>query len=289
LLQASFWKGIAELQKTEGLRFGFLEPDPNFKVSGVFFADKKVILFDVFASQGTFEHETHHYRQSVVLQSHESDDSFDEDDNNDGPLSGSCLEESSRFFAELDATTLELPNWIGVFKTLDVAPAWHRAGTQPADPVRFPQINLLEANLDYPGMAAQWVESQDCPSALVSAIAQIKTSTDRFESRMVHDDAIQLFGLRREDFNGWLYEHSRCSMQPQPSPESCAQTSVELSQVSGDALKISSEMDREFQAESQSRPQLIRQALASLPDDIQRQLCRHAQGYEFLTDCQRYF
>ncbi|MGZ3703086.1 MAG: hypothetical protein ACXWSD_14985, partial [Bdellovibrionota bacterium] len=68
VLQASFWKQVHDAL-AEGLTIGFLEPDPSFNVSGVYFEKfnwgRGLILIDVFAGEGTLMHEHRHYVQAL--------------------------------------------------------------------------------------------------------------------------------------------------------------------------------------------------------------------------------
>jgi hypothetical protein len=292
ILQGSFWKGIQDL-RDQGVQVGFLEPDPQFKVSGVFFSERKLILVDIFASEGTLTHETRHYLQSVQLQKREEQAESFRYNENDAPLGDDCLAQASRFFAELDATTTELPIWQGVFETLNTTPGWHKTAKQgDLDPVRFPQISLLQDNLDYPGMAAAWLQNSDCPYELMNVVGQIKRATDQVATQITSQYAEKLFTLRMEDLHDWSYENTRCTSAPTLDPSiapACTQRATRIGLIPQESETLSSEIDSQIAAESTARPVLIRRLLSTLSDDLQKQLCRHAQGFEFLSDCETYF
>ncbi|MGZ3659232.1 MAG: hypothetical protein ACXVB9_11035 [Bdellovibrionota bacterium] len=283
VLQASFWKQVHDAL-AEGLTIGFLEPDPSFNVSGVYFEKfnwgRGLILIDVFAGEGTLMHEHRHYVQALKAKARAKARGWDDE----GPsaISQNCLAQTSRFLGELDSTTTELPNWIGVFQTLDVTPAWHKTAKRgDSDPVRFPQVFMLVTNLDYPGRSATGLKSQDCPQELLDAATKIKSSTDDFETKLTQGYTSRLFSLRMEDFHAWTYLNSSCSA----SSDVCTEKQSRIAAIPGEAQAIKDTVDNTLRAESADRPERIRQVFASLPDSIQEDLCEYAAGYELLVDC----
>jgi hypothetical protein len=287
VLQASFWKGVRAAMD-EGLTIGFLEPDPSFNVSGVFYETynwhRGLILIDVFAGEGTLQHEHRHYLQSLDFNKRENARSWYDP----GPtvIAEACLTATNRFLGELDSTTTEFPNWIGVFQTLDVAPAWHRdARKGQADPVRFPQSFILVTNLDYPGRSATGLQGQDCPDELLAAVAKIKSSTDDFETRVTDGYTSKLFSLRMEHFHAAVALNSVCGSATGALADACEHKRQRLAAIPAEAQGIKDSLDTLLRAEAVDRPARIKAAFGALSPELQSDLCEYGNAYGFLVDC----
>ena len=285
ILQASFWQGVRDAM-SEGLTIGFLEPDPSFNVSGVYFEKynykRGLILIDVFAGDGTLKHEHRHFLQARAANARAN--ARWRWDWGPSTISETCLTATDRFLGELDATTTELPNWVGVFQTLDITPAWHKnAKAGDKDPIRFPQKDVLGTNLDYPGRTAAALKGLDCPQELIEAATKIGSSTDTFSTNAFETYTLPLSTLRMEHFRDSLYVNTSCAASP--APVACASKQARLAAIPGAAQTIKDALDSALRAEVIDRPNRIRAAFAALPEDLQEDLCEYASSYELLVDC----
>lgn len=289
ILQASFWKQVRDAQK-QGLTVGFLEPDANFNVSGVYYREynygQGLLLIDVFAGQGTMTHEYRHHVQYQAFRKKEKARYWWQKPREIG---SSCLSMASSFFGELDATTTELPQWVGVFRTLDITPEWHqRAKKGDLDNTRFSQSYILITNLDYPGNATQRMEGQNCPEELMRAVAGIKASTDNFSTNVTEEFTNKLFGLRMEHFHAWAYVNSKCGgTQPLPAEVAsvCEKKKQRIAAVPAEAETLKAGLDAALSAEAKDRPLRIRRAFDAMPLGLRKDLCEFASSFEFLADC----
>ena len=277
IFQGVFWHKVRKLQD-EGITVGFLVFDPSYKVSGVFYPEQKAIFFDAFANGGTLEHEYRHYLQDRESQRHERAPSS---------LTAACLLRASRYFGELDATLVELPTWRGVFKNIEINPDWHRSAESRAiDPFALSVHWLLQADLDYPGMAADWIKGAGCPLDLITAARSISIETDEFSRRLSGHLVLDLIGLRFEDLHYWQNQNDVCVHAPSTNCDAEKQNYPDLLVRK---KNYETAIDDAFTAEPQIRLAGIQKALSSLTAEEHRDLCLGAEGYGFLMDCSKEF
>lgn len=255
LLQARFWKEVARLQREQGLRIAVIDQGPA-KIVGVAFEEPRLVAVSIVAESGTLRHELRHVTQYDLLEKHRA------------PLvslSEGCLTRASGFFAELDATTIELPSWKKVFLDLPSAPASPSA-TENGTP-KLPSVVLTFLwNLEYPDQAFGPIASGGCPDELVRAGREITESVDRFRS----------LADPRSGYNA-ASDIGILSAQAGPG------------RMTDGIRKAERLFSEAIDEESSRRPRKIRAILSRLSPGVQHDLCHGALGYELLADCSRYW
>lgn len=285
ILQSSFWKGVKRLMD-QGIHIGFMDYNPSEELSGIYYDDQRTILVDSFANEGTLLHEYRHYQQYRRLEQ--------QPQSLQRVFSETCLATASRSFAELDATTAELPSWIGVFQSINIHPKWDLS-VEPDwfENDHFSQVDLLTCNLEYPGDAARWtirLRGPDaCPDELRNALIEIADFTDNFNLetgreafRIIVDQVTDIrdrIGLVRNRCDDSLADATAAS-----SPE-CARLQVNLEGLPSRAQAAKDELDQRFESAHGQRLAFIRMTLNRLPEDQKTVLCRHALGFASLADC----
>jgi hypothetical protein len=273
ITRKSFWLELKENQD-QGIRFGFLAHDPKYRVGGVTFQERNLILFDVMASQGSLVHELRHIEQYKRLS--------DQGGLSYVPttLTPQCLWQASQFFAELDATTYELPTWKGVFKDFDVNTALQSDGnpwqvtTNPLEGIKLIAnlSKLVQYNLSYPDNAVAWLTKvpagKECPKEFFDAVDAIRHQTFEF---------------------GWNVGRAANNASVQWTHIAQAEQGI------GDASKIPDTVealkkslagvDAMFDGAQEARMEIIRKSMAALPPAILNDLCEGAQGVQELTGC----
>ncbi len=283
ILQSAFWHQVSDLQKA-GFTIGFLEPKANQKIAGIFFNESNVILVDVFAPQGTLTHEYRHYQQYKKHQ--ERNNSYFSFKGLSRVVSDECVAQASSFFGELDATTVELPTWVGVFQTYEVSPAWHKSTThEEEDITKYPLGGMLMSNLSYPSLASLWVKRDQCPEALNKALDQISHETDAF----LDEISEPVNGLAKARFNDYGLQQDLVQKCVSKGAAGCAELQTQIEKNHAQARADKALIDQKLNVEARNRPDQIRKVLAALPEEIREDLCWHASSFEFLTDCSTYF
>lgn len=294
ILQHSFWRKVQELQQRtdpisrKKLQIGFLKPDMKFIVNGAYYQQKGIIVVDLFASQGTLEHEFRHHLQSQAFKSR---DQKRKTTRYPTPLSDECIRKANTYFGELDSTTTELHNWIGVSKTLKVDPVEHQK-IDVVDPIAlFPQIQLFDGNLQYPNRIENILSNDICGSDLAKANMEIGSSTDRFYISVFDQKASNFSSLRYRHLKNWEFINESC-VNNSKTPEiekKCEAAKSKITSISAEALELSNKIDDELKSEVIDRPARIRKILNDLPFVIRQQLCWESKAFEFLTECREFF
>lgn len=255
LLQARFWREVARLQRERRLRVALIEKGPD-SIVGVTIENPRLIAFSVIADSGTFRHELRHVRQYEILSRHRAPALV---------LSESCLGQASRFFAELDATTVQLAAWKKVFLDLPSAPV--SPSRAESDFPRVPSVVLRFLwNLRYPEEAYGWTARSGCPDELMEIDRWITASTHHFISL---NDPRSGFN-EASDFGILSAEGGAAGMTDR-------------------AWKARRAFSETIDSEIAARPRAIRALLSRLSPGIQHDLCHNAMGYELMTDCSAYF
>ncbi len=300
LLQTSFWEKVSQIQKIQdpysrtrkqNLRIGFLEHDPSFQVNGVFYSGPDVILLDIFAIEGTLEHEFEHFLQLKRFnQIAVNREQYHRAHPKSLPFNDECVKKLTHFFQELDSTTTELHNWEGVFDTIEVSPESHHQLTEDGslqDRFMNPQAELLLANLRYPGQAGAAVKEPICSAEVVKAVTTIRQRTDTFAQTLAVQQANQFTALRKEDLKLSLQVLTQCqgTIPQAVDSDACKAAKARLPQIASEGAQLAALMDSEFKDEAQNRPNAILNALNELPEDQKQQLCVDVPGFELLSNC----
>lgn len=281
VLQSSFWREIARLQK-EGFKTGFLKSDPKFRVAGVNYTASKTILLDIFANTGVLIHEERHsfqrkqmlanakdYRRAKLL-----------------TLSPECISEAGQFFQELDSTTLELPTWRGLFKTLKTAPESHDHLLEGQEEDNsFTQAQMFNLNLLYPSTAAGWVKPGMCPEQLKNAVIEIMIKAEAFRTLAGEGYGSEFHKFLMIDFFAHKHLNAECTTQESQNSDYCKLNRQKIVDNQIETEKAVLSVENALSKEIEERQKYISDILTTLPDEIQSELCWYAGGYENLTNC----
>jgi hypothetical protein len=289
ILQSSFWKMADEKMKS-GLRIGFIDYDGMKGVNGVYFDTAQTILVGIISAPGTLIHESRHHEQYLAF--HERKSSWSGTNTASNPqLSNKCVEGFSRFFAELDATTVELPSWVGVFQTINTHPLGDLSNSMFGDR-DIALMGLLDTNLSYPETASDdWVQpvpqDQKCPDSILTAIATIIGKTDEFRLIATNEFA-EINGAKALDHRAQMSSIGDHCTQPIAKPESnekCLSYQKDIEYAQGKAKEAKDKLDELFRQAQSSREEAIQNALASIPSDLALELCDRAIGFSFHFNC----
>ncbi len=281
ILQQAFWRDLQRIQ-AEGVSVGFVIPNSDLLIGGIYYPDKKLIGVDIFANAGVLTHEYRHHRQ------HQRTDPRGTP--NPRELGRQCIAGASQFFGELDATTEELKTWVGVFPAMEITPRSHETQTEGEEHVHFPQVGLLSGNLAYPERAYfQYVLPQDCPEEMHAVFRSIIKETGNVAG-LLGDLASELYGLRMDNFFGWITLNTRCNQENLTEREKayCNTTRAKVAGIPAEAQQIKDDLDAAFPKAEENRLDVMKTELAKLSADIQRDLCLYASGFEFRFPCNKY-
>lgn len=270
ILTSQFWNDVQKAQK-QGLQIAFISSKSPSTASGVYFNSLGLIGLHIFSEPGTLPHELRHHEQYKYIK----------------PgylpkyLEISCLRQMSRAFGEIDATTFELNLYNGIEKEFNELISDEKPGSLY---LRFPQVNLLDINLNYPLTMSQMIKSSTvCPPEVTKPMEDLTTyfsqKVDALNSLMreIRVQIIQLRTARQKQVE------ERCDLQNSPACEKLA-TSFNTAQ---EKLATAQENFREnLSLETSDRRQKISEALAQMPYLVRKDLCKGAIGVHFYTNCE---
>ncbi len=260
ILSGDFWAKVQRMQQ-KGLKPGFLQFSKDFEVAGFYEYHTQTVGLDVFANPGTPDHEYRHHLQKMELPN----------PRRPRRLSARCAEQTARFLGELDATTIQLPHWVGAFDGLAAE------GEEPRER-RYPQAGFLGVNLNYPALASTWVKAEECPEELVTAVRKIVDRTQVIEMaattlaprlvNMVHS----LARLLRE-------QKTAC-----PGNEALCQLNLQrVEKTRAEIRRLKSELNTLLTREAKERPDYTREILLNMPYAIKRDLNNYSGAYRLIV------
>ncbi|NDG85216.1 MAG: hypothetical protein EBX52_09310 [Proteobacteria bacterium] len=279
ILRASFWVR-AETMQSKGIQIGFKSYVPHTTDAGIYLSEPETLLFDTFAEYGTLTHEIEHSLQQ------KKNRSLTRNESPGSPLSARCLDSFGRFLAEVDATTEELPEWLGVFSTFDYKPERYRPLHDP-EGLDFHSFHdaLLMANLNYPSYAAHWVSTSDCPAALLDAAVRISIESQEFMQK-AHAATLKLHEIRARF--GWACIHANTLCRNPASAnalELCAEDREFLGTIDELAKTAIKNIDEVLETGYEDRTRKTREILNGLPVNLKETLCRSTGAFSFLGEC----
>ena len=281
ILRSSFWRRVAALEGE--LHFGFKGYEARNLEVGVYFSGSKTLLFDTFAEYGTLTHELRHHRQFTELAR-----THDPEEKAEG-LSEDCLDQFGHFLGEMDSTTAELPEWSGVFSTLDLKPAEARLAKEASElPFDHFYLNLLTANLNYPSIAATWVAKSDCPAPIKNAATALSEQSIRYTLE-ARKPGIEFTGIRTRFGMTSLFLNHSCqtgtSAGMDAEPRDCERAAKELAQTDPKAAPLLNELEAVLARGPGERMELARNKLNALPDSYRQVLCKNVLAFSLFVDC----
>ncbi len=156
LLQKSFWNFVIQREnttslETNGTTIAFLTQSLQ-PIAGVYFADRRLIAVDIYASTGTLAHELRHHSQRT-------NDEETKVRPQSGPavLTQECREAVRKYFGEVQATLIQMPYWARVLKDVPLTPKDLSQIHRLKDRSTIALHDMILANLLYPVDSAYWV------------------------------------------------------------------------------------------------------------------------------------
>ncbi len=279
ILRSSFWIRAAKLQR-EGFEIGFKVYESGSTEAGVFFEHGNTMLFDTMAEYGTLSHELRHGFQFAALGKTRAPSLRHPD------LTDSCVDAFGRFLGELDSTGVELNEWIGVFRTFEYKPERYRTFTDvtQADFHNF-HAALLEANLNYPSLASEWVSRSDCPDSVKNANIEISKVSQELLIR-IRKATDELSNLRAGYAWSCVHKNTICKNNILPADrEICKESEVfasRLDQRADAAMKV---IDHLLKTGGEERIRHTRDMLALIPDSYKPVLCKNVRAFALAGNC----
>jgi hypothetical protein len=262
ILQASFWKKVKQLQN-EGFKIGFLSSNVSQSIAGVYFPGTKTMLFSVIAPQGTLEHELRHHTQFELNKT-----LMNEPDNEDDFLSSDCISDLSNYFGELDATTIELEYWNGIFEQYNTDYRNQKPISNNASSASF-----FSKSIDYPrSKGVELKASNRCPDDLIAKVEEITKYINSFNSK-INDDLLNLKIASSKSKRLIENENNDVSAE-------------EYAEYQTDASNAKLSINSKISSESTSRPEKFKNWLPYLFKEYHMELCNRIASYQLLTSCQ---
>jgi hypothetical protein len=150
----------------------------------------------------------------------------------------------------------------------------------PGAPVMFPHLELLMGFLNYPPLAAAWVEVEDCPQPFADMVHQIKVRTQRFQGQLV--GAVSRYKSMSVSYLVDLPElKTACAKGDAGGCEQASVSKKDLDDLRG-ALEVA------LNKEAEARPREIRAMLEQLPAEDREFLSSASGGFKFLNEGKGY-
>jgi hypothetical protein len=189
----------------------------------------------------------------------------------------------------MDSTTAELPEWSGVFSTLDLKPAEARLAKEASElPFDHFYLNLLTANLNYPSIAATWVAKSDCPAPIKNAATALSEQSIRYTLE-ARKPGIEFTGIRTRFGMTSLFLNHSCqtgiSAGMDAEPRDCERAAKELAQTDPKAAPLLNELEAVLARGPGERMELARNKLNALPDSYRQVLCKNVLAFSLFVDC----
>ena len=270
ILTSQFWLDVQKAQK-QGLQVAFISSKSPSTASGVYFNSLGLIGLHIFSEPGTLPHELRHHEQYKYIRLNYSPKY----------LELSCLRQMSRAFGEIDATTFELHLYNGIETEFNELISGGKPGSLH---LRFPQVNLLDINLNYPLTMSQMIKSSVvCPPEVTKPMedltAYFSQKVDALNSLM-REIRLQTIQLRTTQQK--LYEDD-CDVQNAPNCEKL----TESFNTTQEKLVTAQENFRvNLAQEASDRSKKLSATLAQMPSLVRKDLCKGAIGVHFYMNCE---
>jgi hypothetical protein len=259
VLNGDFWRDVARIQNA-GVEAAFLMNPGEYEFAGYYSPEFRHIVFDILANPGTPTHEFRHHEQYMAVQG--ATPPVQQAAPLSSQYSPDCQVAARRFFDELDATSFQIRHWIPTLK-FDDSVFSEDKGSLPL----FPHLELLQGFLNYPALAAGWVEAESCPAQLADLVGNIKRRTQRYQSQMVGP-----IGDYKQLSTGYIAD----------LPTATNTTEKQ------DLDNLRSRIQASLNSEATARPQDLRSMLMTIPQQDRSFLSSISGGFKFLNEFKGY-
>jgi hypothetical protein len=284
LLMKAQWQQLFDSQD-RGITIGMLETKPDARISGVYSDKGRMLGVDVLAAEGTITHELRHADQFDAYRPYRT-----------GKLPGvddECYSRLHSMFAEVDATNVELPTWLGTMNRVTFDAEWYsdrdKVLSMERDPVNYPFAQDFSTVLSYPASVSYAVTLvNSCPQPIKDFAKKVYVRMQQAQEELRPVSAL-VGGNRGSVFIGWKSFYAHCyfdgtAADDKTTDESCMRDKLKNERIARQFYEMLKEFDPALQQEIDTRTTDLTAIYKEAP--MLEDFCREMPGFRFYVNCQ---
>lgn len=281
VLSKKVWKHVFSLQDS-GYQFGFIETTPSNRIAGIYSDRKKRLAIDIVAGEVTLIHEARHADQYNAIR-HTKKGRI-------RGLSDKCYWSLHSLFAETDANSFEIKDWIGVMDRVKLDPEWHfnRDKVLSTDKDKsYPFTFDFNHSIKYPiDKAFLTIREGECPNDVNEFVEKLYSRIKKYKSKI----SLTAISLMQRDsmFRSWSDYYQDCdenalSLTPGYLNEDCKYSRDLNLRILESKKEKASKFNKILQEEVESRPMDLKEIYNKAP--YKKEFCEEMIGFGYYADC----